>query len=306
MGFLSGFKGLKRVDSGKSKGIPEVEVCVEEVCVEIDAGGDEFKSVESAEDESNGVVDMGLPPTVLSEIMDLAALACVNLRRDGEESDSLWRIWSSKGGLKVETKDECESGSIAGRGIYRHTPKGDYDMDFVSEVMWNEKTKSKYDEHTAAMICMFEVDSDTNVTCQVFKGRFGFSGRDFVMVVHRERVLVPEREILLLGVRSVPCSLIPVCEGMFKSPASRDSYLKYTSTTTRGTIYVAGIMISRNTTTNEYTITYVNDADIHTTGIPKWIVDRVKTDQLSIASNIMNVIEQEWKGRQEGKGKVKA
>ncbi|EZG82437.1 hypothetical protein GNI_016620 [Gregarina niphandrodes] len=233
-------------------------------------------------------------------IRQCADQACVKLKSTALEQSEEWTVWSDKKKLAVQVKKTSESNTICGRGTYTWSdaPTG-LNMEFVETVMWDENAKKKYDENTDSMVCFFTVDDDTNLTCQAFKGRFGFAGRYFHVVIHRRRETEGDTDRLILGARSLDENWLELAHQHVDRDEARIKLDQIESKQVQGFAYVAGIVIEHERKENVFRITYVNDADIVTVGIPKWIIDRVKLDQLSVVKNIPNVILEAWNNREQ-------
>lgn len=239
-------------------------------------------------------------------IEDLRALhlgwgeeGCRELRRLVESQDG-WHVWEDKKGLKIE-KMTNEHGRFVGRGQMtwtvplkseaRKLAEGEedgplYDIDFIDQFLWDEKTKSQYDEFTERMLVMHDHENvDCHVVDQIFKGRFGISGRDFVVTIMKKRDDDEQYERLLIGASSIPLWHVEQIERLLK-PEKVDDYNILKNKVVRGFVYAAGFLLEHKKGTAENRIVYLNDADVKSRGVPRWIVNRVKLDQLKIVQAI--------------------
>eukprot|EP01054_Gregarina_sp_Poly1_P004731 Gregarina_sp_Poly_1__4730@NODE_2528_length_2021_cov_321_812180_g1580_i1_p1_GENE_NODE_2528_length_2021_cov_321_812180_g1580_i1NODE_2528_length_2021_cov_321_812180_g1580_i1_p1_ORF_typecomplete_len255_score28_48START/PF01852_19/4_9e11DUF3074/PF11274_8/0_029_NODE_2528_length_2021_cov_321_812180_g1580_i110241788 len=217
----------------------------------------------------------------------LADEACDSVRNFCTSIDK-WSLWENKPHLKLE-KCEITPGRVAGRGT--HCWKTDnYTLDAVEDFLWDNEAKSQYDEFSAAMLLLVQYEGDYHIVDQIFRSRFGISGRDFVVVVHKRREDTETHEILVIGVQSIPTEHELHVERIIE-PAVAEKYWKMKEKVVRGTAFAAGYYAERNKTTNEFRLTYVTDADVKSKGVPQWIVTRVKLDQLKIVHNIPRCID---------------
>eukprot|EP01053_Blabericola_migrator_P000301 Blabericola_migrator_1__300@NODE_1078_length_5517_cov_162_706606_g738_i0_p2_GENE_NODE_1078_length_5517_cov_162_706606_g738_i0NODE_1078_length_5517_cov_162_706606_g738_i0_p2_ORF_typecomplete_len224_score50_98START/PF01852_19/9_9e06_NODE_1078_length_5517_cov_162_706606_g738_i046955366 len=146
-----------------------------------------------------------------------------------------WTLWEDKHSTVTEKKD-LEPGRTAGRATHRWT-SSDYGINEIEEFLWDNEAKSQYDEFSAAMIVMVQYEGDYHIVDQVFKGRFGISGRDFVVVVHKRREDDETHDRLTIGVQSIPMEHEEEVEMLMDKDVSEE-YWKFKAKVVRGFAFV--------------------------------------------------------------------
>lgn len=108
--------------------------------------------------------------------------------------------------------------------------------------------------------------------------------------MQRERFDDEDFERLVIATASLPDSLVNILESHIDRPDIYETYKKVAAKVVRAKIFLAGFYFEHNKKTNQWKIMFLNDVDPETTAVPKWIVNRVKTDQLKIVKNIPSVL----------------
>lgn len=220
--------------------------------------------------------------------------ACQRLLEIVTNDDPDWEIWEAKDGLRIDKRQKCLSGSICGRGsqVWIPSQEKQYNFDHAADFLWDDKTKPLYDEFTQEMLVLIEYPEDYLIVNQVFHGRFGISGRDFIVVIHKMRCDTDTHERLIIGAASVPKEEEEIIDASIIDDEVRRKHFHAKQHLVRGVAYTAGFCLTRDRRSGEFCVTYVHDADVKTQGVPKWIVNRVKLDQLRIVRRIPVLLEE--------------
>lgn len=257
------------------------------------------------------------------ELADECVLRVLEIAGVGDPNDEArkglipndWEIWEEKENgtdkLTIEKSKTSRSGTICGRGTMSWIGAEGIGMDELEDYIWDDKTKSEYDESTEAVMVLWDahpkepeeqidnntdviksdsnearVQKDWHVIDQVFKGRFGISGRDFMLIVHCQRRDVEGEERLVIGGMSIPMDDEELVASFCEKEDVAEKYNKLTAKVVRGVCFVGGYYATYNKATRKFSVVYVNDADVKSTGVPQWIVSRVKLDQLHIVQKL--------------------
>lgn len=226
-----------------------------------------------------GVVDCDLPECPLAVI---GVSVCDDVNRLCDEIDG-WTIWDeNETGYTVHQKTKPDGSSMGRASI---TWDSSTSIEIVSDFLWNTETKPLYDKYTKATLLIKKYSEDFHIIDQVFSGRFGLSGRDFVILVHKQCYHDADQERFVIGVKSIDLEFL---ENLVQEMDDevKLKYLEMTSACVRGDVILAGFQVTKKRNKHQIKISYINDVHVAAKGVPGWIVKRVKLDQLKIIKEI--------------------
>lgn len=202
---------------------------------------------------------------------ELGRKACMDARQI-VDSTECWTV-IDKGEIKAFRKDPLGLPMLVKGTINLGKT---YTVNEVINYLWDPEIAAEYDHSLIKACAIREFPSNLYILYQAFKGRFGLCGRDFVMysVKHWE-----SKNRVTIGSRSVESW--PNCDHMVNGLV-------------RGFTHLGGYDVRKDTTTEEILLTLIFQVNIKTDGIPAWIVNRVKLEQLQVAKHIRKYLRERY------------
>eukprot|EP00921_Rhytidocystis_pertsovi_P017368 GHVQ01027317.1.p1 GENE.GHVQ01027317.1~~GHVQ01027317.1.p1 ORF type:complete len:1712 (+),score=223.84 GHVQ01027317.1:644-5137(+) len=184
-----------------------------------------------------------------------------------------WTVIQDKR-VKVSRKDPPGDIPMIGRGEI--CLGKDFDMEEVIDFIWDADVKSEFDSQLLKGYQIKEYPSRLALLYQAFKGQWGVAGRDLVLYCMRKSF-----------------SENRTCVGC-KSIEDWPDDDRMVPGLVRGYTYVAGYDIHRRES-GDIHLTYVFQTDLRSAGIPQWITNRVKLDQLNVVKSIFDCLRKRHK-----------
>eukprot|EP00922_Rhytidocystis_sp_ex-Travisia-forbesii_P013189 GHVS01019749.1.p1 GENE.GHVS01019749.1~~GHVS01019749.1.p1 ORF type:complete len:500 (-),score=106.25 GHVS01019749.1:1131-2489(-) len=205
-----------------------------------------------------------------AELHRLGMLACDTLRNHIDDTEG-WTKVNVKH-MKGFRKD------LPGRPMIG---KGQVDLgnffspEQILKYLWQTEIAATYDQTLAAAFGLEAFPNNIEILYQAFKGRYGQSGRDLAFLT-AHKWSSPDR--VTIGCKSI--------EGYPQTDKMLKGYV-------RGFNHIAGYDICRHATGNVI-ISFIFQTDIRADAVPKWILNRVKLDQLYVVRSIQKHLHIEY------------
>eukprot|EP00917_Polyrhabdina_sp_WS-2016_P002300 GHVP01004979.1.p1 GENE.GHVP01004979.1~~GHVP01004979.1.p1 ORF type:complete len:1017 (-),score=164.74 GHVP01004979.1:61-3111(-) len=139
---------------------------------------------------------------------------------------------------------------------------GEWEIADILDWIEDDDLNFQADSQLAKTIWMKKWTDELRLCYQAYHGRFGFSGRDFIFATSRK--INTEEGEGIIAAQSLewdsPENPYPNC--------------------VRGTVHLAGWRVKKRQTSGAYEVTYFNQTDLQQSGVPNWVVQRVKSDQM--------------------------